>query len=302
VEPGGLELRGLGKRFGTRVALDDVSFTVRPGELFGFVGSNGAGKTTTMRIVLGVLGADAGEVRWDGAPIDADARRRIGYMPEERGLYPKMKVRDQLDYLARLHGVGAAQARRSVETWTERLGVAERLGDEVQKLSLGNQQRVQLCAALVHDPQVLVLDEPFSGLDPTAVEVMSGVLREAADARVPVVFSSHQLDLVERLCDRVGIISAGRMVAVGTVEELRSGGVERIDVVGPQGTDWASGLHGVSVVSSAGGRTRVQLENGASDQEVLHAALAAGPVHEFARFRPPLTELYRDVVTAGGAS
>jgi ABC-2 type transport system ATP-binding protein len=284
------------------VALDDVSFTVRPGELFGFVGSNGAGKTTTMRIVLGVLGADAGEVRWDGAPIDADARRRIGYMPEERGLYPKMKVRDQLDYLARLHGVGAAQARRSVETWTERLGVAERLGDEVQKLSLGNQQRVQLCAALVHDPQVLVLDEPFSGLDPTAVEVMSGVLREAADSRVPVMFSSHQLDLVERLCDRVGIISAGRMVAVGTVEELRSGGVERIDVVGPQGADWASGLSGVSVVSSAGGRTRIQLENGASDQEVLHAALAAGPVHEFARFRPPLTELYRDVVTAGGAS
>lgn len=302
MEPGGLELRGLGKRFGTRVALDDVSFTVRPGELFGFVGSNGAGKTTTMRIVLGVLGADAGEVRWAGAPIDADARRRIGYMPEERGLYPKMKVRDQLDYLARLHGVGAAQARRSVETWTERLGVAERLGDEVQKLSLGNQQRVQLCAALVHDPQVLVLDEPFSGLDPTAVEVMSGVLREAADSRVPVMFSSHQLDLVERLCDRVGIISAGRMVAGGTVEELRSGGVERIDVVGPQGADWASGLSGVSVVSSAGGRTRVRLENGASDQEVLHAALAAGPVHEFARFRPPLTELYRDVVTAGGAS
>jgi ABC-2 type transport system ATP-binding protein len=171
----------------------------------------------------------------------------------------------------------------------------------VQKLSLGNQQRVQLCAALVHDPQVLVLDEPFSGLDPTAVEVMSGVLREAADARVPVVFSSHQLDLVERLCDRVGIVSAGRMVAVGTVEDLRSGGVERIDVVGPRGSEWASGLHGVSVVASAEGRTRVQLDDGASDQDVLHAALAAGPVHEFARFRPPLTELYRDVVTAGGA-
>ncbi|MCW0214533.1 MAG: ATP-binding cassette domain-containing protein [Pseudonocardia sp.] len=298
---GGLELTGLGKRFGTRVALDDVSFTVRPGELFGFVGSNGAGKTTTMRIVLGVLSADAGEVRWDGAPIDADVRRRIGYMPEERGLYPKMKVRDQLEYLARLHGIGAPEARRAVETWTERLGVAERLGDEVQKLSLGNQQRVQLCAALVHDPQVLVLDEPFSGLDPSAVEVMSGVLRDAADKGVPVVFSSHQLDLVERLCDRVGIISAGRMVAVGTVEELRSGGVERIDVVGPSGAGWAAGLAGVSVVSSEDGRTRVQLDNGASDQEVLRAALSAGPVHEFARFRPPLTELYRDVVTAGGA-
>ena len=147
-------------------------------------------------------------------------RRRIGYMPEERGLYPKMKVGEQLRYLGRLHGMAPADAASAVEHWTERLGIAARVGDEVQKLSLGNQQRVQLCAALIHDPEVLVLDEPFSGLDPVAVEVMSGVLRDAADAGAPVVFSSHQLDLVERLCDRVGIIREGRMVAVGTVGEL----------------------------------------------------------------------------------
>ncbi|NMI00883.1 ABC transporter ATP-binding protein [Pseudonocardia acidicola] len=297
-----LEIGGISKRFGRLVALDDVTFTVRPGELFGFVGSNGAGKTTTMRIVLGVLTADAGEVRWKGAPIDAEGRRRIGYMPEERGLYPKMKVGDQLEYLARLHGVAAAEARASVRRWTERLGIADRLHDEVQKLSLGNQQRVQLCAALVHDPEVLVLDEPFSGLDPTAVEVMTGVLRDKADTGVPVIFSSHQLDLVERLCDRVGIISGGRMVAVGTVGELRTGGVDRIDVVGPPDATWAAGLAGVTVVSSDGSHTRVELSDGASDQDVLRAALAAGPVHEFSRHRPPLTELYRDVVTAGGAS
>ncbi|MFR9806114.1 ABC transporter ATP-binding protein [Pseudonocardia sp. RS010] len=294
-----LEIGGLEKRFGRRTALADVTFDVRPGEVFGFVGSNGAGKTTTMRIVLGVLTADAGEVRWKGAPIDAEARRRVGYMPEERGLYPKMRVGEQLAYLARLHAVPAADAASAVQRWTERLGVAERVGDEVQKLSLGNQQRVQLCAALVHDPEVLVLDEPFSGLDPTAVEVMSQVLRDKADEGVPVVFSSHQLDLVERLCDRVGIIAAGRMVAVGTVPELRSGGVERIDVVGPEG-DWASGLPGVAVVAREGRRTRVQLD-GVSDQELLAAALAAGPVHEFAPYRPPLTELYRDVVSGGAA-
>jgi ABC-2 type transport system ATP-binding protein len=291
-----LDIRGISKRFGSRAALSDVSFTVRPGEVFGFVGSNGAGKTTTMRIVLGVLAADAGAVRWRDAPVDADVRRRIGYMPEERGLYPKMKVDEQLQYLARLHGLGPGEARSSTRHWTERLGVDSRLGDEVQKLSLGNQQRVQLAAALVHDPEVLVLDEPFSGLDPTAVEVMSGVLRDKAEGGIPTVFSSHQLDLVERLCDRIGIIGDGRMVAVGTVAELRERdtGVV-IDVVGPP-AGWADTLTGVVVVETGAERTRLRVD-GTDDQKVLAAALAAGPVHEFRRHRPPLTEVYRDVVS-----
>ncbi|MGI5127148.1 ABC transporter ATP-binding protein [Pseudonocardia sp. CA-107938] len=292
-----LDIRGVSKRFGTRAALTDVSFTVQPGEVFGFVGSNGAGKTTTMRIVLGVLASDAGEVRWKGAPVDADVRRRIGYMPEERGLYPKMRVAEQLQYLARLHGLGPGEARSSTQHWAERLGVDARLGDEVQKLSLGNQQRVQLAAALVHDPEVLVLDEPFSGLDPTAVEVMSGVLRDKAEGGVPTVFSSHQLDLVERLCDRIGIIADGRMVAVGTVAELRDRdrGVV-LDVDGPA-AGWADHLAGVTVLETEGARTRLRLD-GTDDQQVLAAAVAAGPVHEFRRHRPPLTELYRDVVSA----
>ncbi|SHL18411.1 ABC-2 type transport system ATP-binding protein [Pseudonocardia thermophila] len=292
-----LDIRGISKRFGTRTVLSDVSFTVRPGEVFGFVGSNGAGKTTTMRIVLGVLAADSGEVRWKDAPIDADVRRRIGYMPEERGLYPKMKVEDHLQYLARLHGLGPGEARSSTRHWTERLGIASRLGDEVQKLSLGNQQRVQLAAALVHDPEVLVLDEPFSGLDPTAVEVMSKVLRDKADGGIPTVFSSHQLDLVERLCDRIGIIADGRMVAVGTVEELRDRDHGVVLVVEGPPAGWADALPGVQVVAAAGTRTTVRLL-GADDQQVLAAALAAGPVHEFRRHRPPLTEVYRDVVSA----
>jgi ABC-2 type transport system ATP-binding protein len=291
-----LDIRGISKRFGTNQALDGVTFTVGPGEVFGFVGSNGAGKTTTMRIVLGVLSADAGEVRWRDRPVDADLRRRIGYMPEERGLYPKMKVGEQLRYLARLHGMSTAAAAAAVTHWTERLGIGARVGDEVQKLSLGNQQRVQLCAALAHDPEVLVLDEPFSGLDPTAVEVMSGVLRDKGAEGVPVIFSSHQLELVERLCDRIGIISAGRMVAAGTVDELRTrdtGVVLEVD--GPPGR-WADGLPGVEVVTHDGTRTRLRLADGTDDQQVLTAAVAAGPVHEFRRVRPPLTELYRDVV------
>jgi len=190
--------------------------------MFGFVGPNGAGKTTAMRIILGVLSADAGEVRWHGRPVDAAVRRRFGYMPEERGLYPKMRVRAQLVYLAALHGVTDPLA--AADRWIERLGVAGRADDRIEALSLGNQQRVQLAAALVHEPELLVLDEPFSGLDPVGVDVLSGVLAEYAATGVPVVFSSHQLELVERLCEAVAIIKDGRLVASGAVDELRGPG------------------------------------------------------------------------------
>ena len=218
----GLAIKEISKTYGDLRALDEVSFDVRPGELFGFVGSNGAGKTTTMRIALGVLSADAGSVTLDGQPVNSEIRRRIGYMPADRGLYPKMKVGAQLTYFARLHGLSAREAAAAVQHWTERLDIAHRIDDTVDTLSTGNQQRVQLAAALVHDPQVLVLDEPFSGLDPVAVDVMSEVLSEKSAAGVPVMFSSHQLELVERLCDRVGILSSGALVAIGTVDELRA--------------------------------------------------------------------------------
>ncbi|GAA4416085.1 ATP-binding cassette domain-containing protein [Actinokineospora soli] len=299
----GLEIDRVSKRYGDVVALREMTFEVRAGELFGFVGSNGAGKTTTMRIALGVLAADSGEVRWDGAPITATTRRHIGYMPEERGLYPKMKVGEQLVYLARLHGLSPRAAERAVAEWTERLGVAARRGDEVQKLSLGNQQRVQLAAALVHDPEILVLDEPFSGLDPVAVDVMSGVLQDKARDGVPVVFSSHQLDLVERLCDRVGIVRSGRMEACGTVDELRASGTVRLVVEAPGAAHgWADRLPDVTVHGYDGGRTILELGDGADDQAVLQAALATGPVTEFSRRRQSLTELFRSVVSGEGAA
>jgi ABC-2 type transport system ATP-binding protein len=216
-----LDLRGLHKRYEDVVALDGVSFTVAEGEMFGFVGPNGAGKTTTMRIILGVLAADAGEVLWRGAPIGDEERRRIGYMPEERGLYAKMRVRDHLVYIARLHGVGEAEAETAADRWLAALGLEERADDVVEALSLGNQQRVQLALALVHEPDLLVLDEPFSGLDPDGVEALSGALREEIARRgVPVIFSSHQLELVERLCDSVAIIAAGRIVERGAVAAI----------------------------------------------------------------------------------
>ena len=306
-----LTIDHLNKTFGSLKALDNLSFHVNPGEIFGFVGSNGAGKTTAMRIMMGVMAADSGDVTWNGAPLDFASRRRIGYMPSERGLYPRMQVGPQLEYLARLHGLDKATAHANTEVWTERLGIAWRRDDNVQKLSLGNQQRVQLAAALVHDPTLLILDEPFSGLDPTAVDVMSKVLEEKAATGAPVIFSSHQLELVERLSDRVGIISQGAMVAEGTVDELRSTGTQQFAVAaGISRADAAQALGPLGVVpgtdplagtAEAPNRDGVNrfvltLPTGVGDQDVLSALMAAGPVHEFAPRRPHLSELFNNVV------
>ncbi|MCL1801175.1 MAG: ATP-binding cassette domain-containing protein [Promicromonosporaceae bacterium] len=294
-----LAVENLYRTFGKTKALDGVTFEVNSGEIFGFVGSNGAGKTTTMRIIMGVLAPDSGSVLWDGKPITHQERSHIGYMPEERGLYPKMHVGAQLTYLARLQGLSPAAAKKAAHDWADRLGIGSRMKDEVQKLSLGNQQRVQLAAALVASPQALILDEPFSGLDPVAVEVMSSVLQERAAAGVPVIFSSHQLDLVERISNRVGIISAGRMVAVGTIEQLRATDRPQWTLDGAHHTHWASRLPNAKVIATgptAGGFHTIIETQGGDGQEVLAAALTAGPVREFSQNKPHLTDLYRHVV------
>jgi ABC-2 type transport system ATP-binding protein len=293
----GLELHGITKRYGNLVAVDDLSFDVRQGELFGFVGSNGAGKTTTMRIVLGTLVSDAGEVCWAGSPITFETRRRVGYMPEERGIYPKMRIGEQLSYLAQLHGVESVAAARAVTHWLERFDLANRAHDELQKLSHGNQQRVQLAAALVFDPILLILDEPFAGLDPEAVDSMSDVLHERAADGTPVVFSSHQLELVERICDRVAIIQRGRLVACGTIDELRGGGPARYWIDAPAASPaWAAGLPGVQLVRTDGSRLLLELGAGSDEQSVLRAAVATGPVREFRRDVPTLLDVFRESV------
>jgi ABC-2 type transport system ATP-binding protein len=293
-----LEFDGLHKSFGGNHVLDGVGFTVAPGSMFGFCGSNGAGKTTTMRVAMGLVRPDAGEVRWRGRPLDQAVRRRIGYMPEERGLYPKMKVAEQVAYFARLHGMDRPAATRAAQEWVERLGLGERRGDPVEKLSLGNQQRVQLAAALVSGPEVLILDEPFSGLDPIGVDSLAEALLDQARRGVPVVFSSHQLDLVERLCDSVGILARGHMVATGTVEELRrreAGRLLRV-VVPDAAPGWAAGVPGVRVVSERVGDTLLELDDAADDQAALAAAVRTGRVTHFAWQQPTLVELFREAV------
>lgn len=268
-----LALEGLSRSFGATRALDDLSFEVPEGTMYGFVGRNGAGKTTAMRIVLGVLAADAGTVRWRGEEPDRATRSRFGYMPEERGLYPKMRVAEQVDYFAALHGV----SRPPTADLLERLGVADRADDRVEDLSLGNQQRVQLAVALVHEPELLVLDEPFSGLDPLGLDVLAEVLQERVRAGVTVLFSSHQLELVERLCDAIAIVEAGRIVAAGPVDELRSRAT---------GTQWVVEVEGED-------RQVVAAEDGA---QVLAEAQKRGTVRRFGPYEPPLAELFRDAV------
>lgn len=290
-----LHIDHLNKSYGDKHVLKDMTFSVQPGEIYGFVGSNGAGKSTTMRIALGVLASDSGEVRIGNTPMNDDLRRLIGYMPEERGLYAKEKLADQLTFFGSLHGMNKASARKNAEGLLERLGLAERMNDKLDELSLGNQQRVQLAASLIHDPQLLILDEPFSGLDPVAVNVMSDMLQERAGAGVPVVFSSHQLDLVQRLCDRVGIVAHGAMRAEGTVNDLRTRGPVRFEVVTPARNwlpEWAR------VVAETPESVLVEVDSAERDQELLQAALNAGPVHGFSRNVPDLTELFREVVQA----
>ncbi|GGM90473.1 ABC transporter ATP-binding protein [Thermopolyspora flexuosa] len=295
-----LEFDGLTKSFAGRPVLRGLSLAVRPGELYGFCGANGAGKTTAMRIALGVLAPDAGEVRWAGRRVDADVRRRIGYMPEERGLYGKMRPRDQLVYFARLSGIRPDVAARRADEWLERLGVRVGPKDPLERLSLGNQQRVQLIAALIAEPEVLILDEPFSGLDPVATDAMAGVLAEYRDRGVPVLFSSHQLDLVERLCDRVGIIRDGVIVAEGTVAELRrtAGRPEvRITLTGAP-ENWARMLPGVDVVAETGDTATLRTRPDTDLGELLDAARSLGELQHFGRREPSLAEIFREAMAA----
>ena len=294
-----LELEGLSRRFGSVTALDDLTFGVPSGQVVGFLGPNGAGKTTTMRAIFGLTNLDSGSVRWNGAPVGPAQRRRFGYMPEERGLYPNMLVGEQIGYLGRLHGMDAAAAAVATGRWLERLEVADRATDKVESLSHGNQQRVQLAAALVHDPEVLVLDEPLAGLDPTGVDVIGDVLVEQAHSGRCVLFSSHQLDLVEDLCESVAIIDHGRLVASGSVEELATSGARRlaVRVEGDRAGAWAKALPGVTISEVDGGEVRLVLDDSTDSDVVLDAARGAGRVTQFGFERRRLSEVFREAVS-----
>ncbi len=294
---GGLELVGLRKRFDDVVALDGCSLTVLPGRVAGLLGPNGAGKTTAMRCIFGLVAPDRGEVRWNGAAVDRDARLRFGYMPEERGLYPHMGVREQLVYLARLSGLDRHAAAAGVERWLVRLGLQERGEARLDALSHGNQQRVQLAAALVHDPVALVLDEPFAGLDPLGVEALSTVIAELAADGTAVMFSSHQLDLVEDVCQDVVVIDHGRVVLDGELERLRAASSRRFLAVGFRGGGrWTPAYPHARVIAAEPGRTRLELRAGVDLEALVQLARSAGEVTRFSLEPPALSDLFREAV------
>ena len=293
-----LELEGLTRRYGTLTALDELSFSVPAGQVVGFLGPNGAGKTTTMRAVFGLTDLDAGMVRWNGVQVGQAERRRFGYMPEERGLYPAMLVGEQLEYLGRLHGMSAIDAQAATTTWLERLGIADRAVSKVDALSHGNQQRVQLAAALVHGPEVLILDEPLAGLDPSGIDAIGDVLAEQARSGRCVLFSSHQLDQVEDLCESVTIIDHGRLVVTGKVDDLARSGPRRlvVRVEGDRDASWARGIAGVTISEVDGGAARLVLDQSVDSESVLRAAMAAGRVTEFVFERRRLSEVFREAL------
>ncbi len=294
----GLELRHVSKRFGPVQALGDCSFSVARGGMLGFLGPNGAGKTTAMRTVFGLVEPDGGEVLWDGSPIGLSERMRFGYMPEERGLYPRMTVADQLEYFGCLHGLEAGAARAAAGRWLERLGPTVRAGAKLEELSHGNQQRVQLAAALLHEPELLVLDEPFAGLDPVAVHTLAEVLRGEAARGAAVLFSSHQLELVEDICEEVAIVDHGRIVATGDVDALRRGSRRRRIELQLEGAAvaWLPDVAGVELVERRNGGLRLLAGGGVDPERVLAEAERAGRVVAFSYGPPSLAELFLELV------
>ena len=289
-----LEITGLRKYYEQIRALESVSLTVEPGQLLGFLGPNGAGKTTTMRSVFGLVKPDAGTITWKGNPITQQDRLRFGYMPEERGLYPRMRNQEQVAYFGMLHGLSRPIAEASAASWLRQLGLGDRANDRMEELSHGNQQRLQLAAALVHSPELLVLDEPFAGLDPVGVSDMGRILAEQASQGTAVVFSSHQLDLVEDLCDDVVIINEGSLALSGAVAKLRAEAPYRhvvVEVDQPQG-DWTEDFPDAEVVRRQGSRVVLDVSRGVDLGQMLAAAQRSGRVVEFTFEPPSLNEVF----------
>lgn len=295
---GGLEIKNVAKRYGDVHAINGLSLDVPRGSLVGFLGPNGAGKTTTMRSIVGMVKLDQGSVCWDGDPIDDASRARIGYMPQERGLYPRMKVREQVIYFGRLAGLTKADAATKADYWIDRVELTDRADSLVQDLSGGNQQRVQLAVSLVHDPDLLVLDEPFAGLDPVAAETMRDIIDERASAGASVLFSTHQLNMVEGLCEEVVIIARGKLLAAGRVSDLRLASKVRelrVQWVEEVASDWTPLLGELEEFdrTQAFVRLPAEVDMGASIANVL----AAGPVRQLTLEPPGLDDLFAELVS-----
>jgi ABC-2 type transport system ATP-binding protein len=285
------------KRFGDVLALDDASFTVEPGRIFGLLGANGAGKTTSMRIVLDILRADAGRVTWQGVENIALPRRTWGYLPEERGLYPRMRVGQQLRFFAALYGVPDADAQREIGEWLDRFRIPDYLDRKVEELSKGNQQKIQFIASILHDPDVLIMDEPFTGLDPVNVRLLKEAFLEMRNRGKTLIFSTHQMETVEELCESIAIVDRGRVIISGAVRDVKRGmnrQVVRLATDGDgNGVEWVGELPGVSVIAQRADYVELRVPADRDPETVLRAALDRGDrVTRFEISDPSLEEIF----------
>jgi ABC-2 type transport system ATP-binding protein len=295
-----LDIDRVTKRFGPTLALDQLSFSVPKGRIFGFLGANGAGKTTTMRICLGILRADDGEVRWAGEPAWDLPRRTFGYLPEERGLYPRLTVIEQLVYFASLYGEPAGQARANAHTWLERFRIPDLADRRAEELSKGNQQKVQFIAAILHRPDVLLMDEPLTGLDPVNLSLLRDAFLELRDEGRTIVFSTHQMEAAEALCESLVIVDHGRLVAGGTLAELKRTSRARTVRLGIEGEilpTWLTSIEGVAAVRPGAGFAELELRPGTEPRDVLAAALGRGAlVSHFELAEPSLEAIFIELV------
>jgi ABC-2 type transport system ATP-binding protein len=296
-----LEIDRVTKRFGATVALDGLTFDVPPGEVFGFLGANGAGKTTTMRICLGIVAPDAGEIRWNGSPVGDLPRRTWGYLPEERGLYPRMRVVDQLVYYAMLYGLAPDRARREALAWLARFRIPDYADRRAEELSKGNQQKVQFIAAILHGPDVLLMDEPFTGLDPINLVLLREAFLELRDRGRTLIFSTHQMEAAEAMCESVAIVDHGRLIAGGRLRDLkRASGRQwvRLTIEGPDpAPDWLADLPGVEITRRVAAGAELELRVGTEPDAVLRGILAnGGQISRFEVVEPSLEALFIELV------
>jgi len=297
-----LEIRGITKTFGAFIAVENVSFTAEEGQIFGFLGTNGAGKTTTMRIILDILRPDIGSVTWNGIPNISVPRRLWGYLPEERGLYPKMIVEDQLLFFARLYGASERDARRDLNDWLERFAIVENRRKRVEQLSKGNQQKIQFLAAVLHDPEILIMDEPFSGLDPVNAAQMIEAFGEMRRRGKTIIFSTHQMEQAEELCQAIAIIHRGRLVVHGDLRSVkRSTGrqVVRLALADDPDIPWLDHLPGVTVTKRRPDFIEMDMRHDSDPETILHAALEhGGRVTRFEIGEPSLNDIF--LASVGG--
>ncbi len=292
-----LQIKNVTKKYGELKAVNDLTLDIEAGRMFGLIGGNGAGKTTTFRMVLGLLAPTEGVIAWREQPIDYGASHLVGYLPEERGLYPKLKVRDQLVYLGRLRGMTKHEVIEKMEVWLERFHVPEYANKRVEELSKGNQQKIQFIAAVIHEPELLILDEPFSGLDPVNVELLKEAVVELNRSGVTIVFSSHRMEHVEELCDQLCILHEGKPVVQGGLREIkRSFGKKNVIVKADFPLEDLQNLAGVVKYKETVEGAELQVESEAIAQNIFDNLANRGFVHKFELEEPSLHDIFIEKV------